>query len=310
MDWIYLDTKTVDSPAFQSAEPVEQATWLKLLRWCVGQENSGRIGGARGFSERTWLKLAGVTLTEVEQVCALWSWRGEDLLVAFYPLDKEELIKRNRALGSKGGKTRAVNQQRNQIPSEFQAPASSVNQAPASSEFQATAWPDGSSISEPSANPTASTEKSRVEENRVEGGGSAPALDQEPHIPTWQEFVAAFVVDGIPEEWLERQFDWFEENRSWLAPHGQLKDWRRIVRRRWSQDRATWKPSGAPSGNGLEKKSAASPAQQLYAVDKQLAEVRARLQQAHELDVLPLRADVELEKVLEKKRRELEGGNS
>ena len=89
MEWINVHVSVLDSAEFKSAEPVQQATWLKLLRFCCGQENGGVIEKAAALGDRQWQSLVCATLEEVQQTCGLWSWNEGDLEVNFYSFDHE-----------------------------------------------------------------------------------------------------------------------------------------------------------------------------------------------------------------------------
>lgn len=104
MNWININTATLDSESFLGAEPSERATWLCLLRYCCGQENGGIIIGARSWKDRKWQQLVRVTIKEVLSSCDLWTWDGDNLTVSFYPTDKETEVQTNRANGAKGGR--------------------------------------------------------------------------------------------------------------------------------------------------------------------------------------------------------------
>jgi len=62
VEWLNIHTSTLDSEAFMCSEPVDQATWLKLQRYCIGQENGGVIRGAKGWTDRQWQHLVRATL--------------------------------------------------------------------------------------------------------------------------------------------------------------------------------------------------------------------------------------------------------
>jgi hypothetical protein len=104
MIWLNLKTTTLRSPEYAGSEPVQRATWLNLLAYCCEQENGGKIEGCGGWKDRQWQQTLGVTLAEVQDVCALWHWEGETLCVAFYPTDKQEEVKAKRDAGKRGGK--------------------------------------------------------------------------------------------------------------------------------------------------------------------------------------------------------------
>ena len=99
MEWLNIHTRTLDSPEFVGSEPVDRATWLCVLRYCIGQENGGRIEGATEWSDRQWQQIVRVTKAEIERPCALWRREGRDLSVSFYPLDKQTEIQAKREAG-------------------------------------------------------------------------------------------------------------------------------------------------------------------------------------------------------------------
>ena len=77
MNWLNINTSTLDSAAFLSSEPAAQATWLKLQRYCIGQENGGVIRGAKTWTERQWQNLVRVTRKDVlPRIRALEMGRG------------------------------------------------------------------------------------------------------------------------------------------------------------------------------------------------------------------------------------------
>ena len=104
MDWINLHTKVLDSPEVVGAEPVDRGTWLMLLRYCIGQENGGRIEDCAGWKDRKWQQLARVTLAEVRRETDLWAWDGKDLVVWGYPADKEREVQVKREIARHNGK--------------------------------------------------------------------------------------------------------------------------------------------------------------------------------------------------------------
>lgn len=121
MNWINLNTATLDSEEFLGAEPEQRASWLCLLRFCAGQENGGRIEGAKSWTDRKWQQVVRVTQREISTDCELWSWEGEDLIVTFYPAEKEQEVRQKREAGSKGGRPRKT-QALVQAEAEAEAP--------------------------------------------------------------------------------------------------------------------------------------------------------------------------------------------
>lgn len=112
MEWLNLHASVLDSPEFVGEEPVNQATWIKLLRFCMGQENGGRISQCREWADRKWQQLIRVTEDEVTTESALWRWDGADLIVWEYPLDKEREVRANRENGRRGGRPKRKTDQK------------------------------------------------------------------------------------------------------------------------------------------------------------------------------------------------------
>lgn len=103
MDWINIHTSTLDSPEFVCCDPTRRATWLMVFRFCAGQENGGRIVGAKAWGDTTWQQMARVRLREVRAESTLWGWDGDDLILLFYPTEKECEVREKRRGGTLGG---------------------------------------------------------------------------------------------------------------------------------------------------------------------------------------------------------------
>lgn len=108
MDWLNLHTKELDSPEVIGAEPIDRGTWLMLLRYCIGQENGGRIDACGTWKDRKWQQLVRVTLAEVKRESELWTWETNDLVVTHYPSEKEKIVQTKREIarvnGTNGGR--------------------------------------------------------------------------------------------------------------------------------------------------------------------------------------------------------------
>ena len=104
MNWINIHTDTLRDSIFIGAEPLERATWICLLGWSCTQENGGVIEGCRNWSDRRWQQTCGVTQEEVENGHDLFNFKGDDLIITYYPIDHEKTIKARREGGKKGGR--------------------------------------------------------------------------------------------------------------------------------------------------------------------------------------------------------------
>lgn len=104
LDWLNLHISVLDSPECLRCDPVRRATWIWLLRYCIGQENGGTILGCKAWGDTTWQQMCRVRLKEVTATSPLWLWKGDDLLVAFYPVEREAEVQAKRAAGKRGGR--------------------------------------------------------------------------------------------------------------------------------------------------------------------------------------------------------------
>jgi hypothetical protein len=97
--------KTLRSPEFIGSDPPCRATWLCLMGYCAETENGGRVIGCRGWKDRKWQQICGVTLREVLAETDLWTWDGDDLLVTHYPIDAETNLRTKREIARTNGQT-------------------------------------------------------------------------------------------------------------------------------------------------------------------------------------------------------------
>lgn len=139
MNWLNLNIQTLDSENFLGSDPTDRATWLCLLRYCIGQENGGVIADCLEWGDRKWQQLVRVTKKEAERKCDLWGWSEGTLTVWGYPSDKEGEIqqKRDRAKtnGAKGGRPKKTEVETEvETDKETKEKPTSVNSAKAEGE--------------------------------------------------------------------------------------------------------------------------------------------------------------------------------
>ena len=105
MNWLNIHTDTLRSEEYLGAEPVERATWLNLMAWCVSQENGGVIEGASMWGERKWMQVCGITKAEATLVSKLFKIGSDgNMVVSLYPSEKEEEVKAKREVARENGK--------------------------------------------------------------------------------------------------------------------------------------------------------------------------------------------------------------
>lgn len=226
MEWLNIHTSTIDSPEVGAAEPQDIGTWLKLLRYCAGQENGGRIRGAKEWPERLWLFGVKVTAADVQRECDLWTWQGADLLVEFYPKQKESEVRAKRKGGTKGAHSRWSEKK----------PASTLA-------------PYGSPMPEamPSAKPQANGSPIHMSDAEGEGKGKGKEYTHTPGArgltPDWAEVEAFAQAAGVDVPFAR---DWFERKVNSLT-HGfaTLVDWRADLLPYWRRNGAGQKSPAA-----------------------------------------------------------------
>ena len=103
MNWLNIKTSDLSSPEYIGSEPVSRATWLSVMGYCAVQENSGVIRNCKGWADRQWQQICGITCAEIEASKLLMTWRGNDLVVSFYPIDQQEKYRNKRKAGKTGG---------------------------------------------------------------------------------------------------------------------------------------------------------------------------------------------------------------
>lgn len=292
MEWINLHTSTLDSVEFKSAEDREVGVWLRLLRYCCGQENGGCIAGARKWSERQWLALVGVDRSQLLEPnhhdapdCKLWSWEGDDLTVEFYPRKRESEIRAKRRGGKVGAHSRwkAAKDPSNPAPSIASPPPD--NGSPNGSPIH---QPEDESMTElMRKNKSKGKEKSKEKENpphpplakAPEGGGGeevsgrwaeAPSVDEVfAHAAQWPGDMAR-MVPTIQEDWVPEFLKKMDGRREWPG------NWRRAMESEWRAAWRCWRMPGAPGKTQAVSPSVVAVGQQqrLGGLKRELREVK------------------------------------
>ena len=103
MEWINLHSSVLGAPEFLLSTETERGTWLCLLGYCCTQENGGKIVGAKGWPAAAWPQICRVASKSVTRASALWAWDGEDLVLRYYPIEKETEVQAKREAARSGG---------------------------------------------------------------------------------------------------------------------------------------------------------------------------------------------------------------
>jgi hypothetical protein len=160
MEWLNLHTSILDSPAVIGSDPIDRGTWLMLLRYCIGQENSGIIRDCREWKDRKWQQVVRVTLAEVENISDLWKWEGNDLHVSHYPIEKEAEIQHLRHIGKQSTPAKAKAARSN--GKNGGRPAKTQHET----QRKPNTKPNGKTQEEPNGNPTETQQKTHRREGK------------------------------------------------------------------------------------------------------------------------------------------------
>lgn len=105
MQYLSVELRLLRSEEFASAEPSQQATWLKLLAYCADQENGGMVRDALKWRDRE-CAILGFARSDLDQPCGLWTFKLGHLYVFGYSLRHEQSVVAKRKGGVKGSRRR------------------------------------------------------------------------------------------------------------------------------------------------------------------------------------------------------------
>ena len=306
MEYLNVHSTTLRSEAYSDASKAQRGVWLTLMAFCAAQENGGRIRNCGQWDDRKWIRQADVTLEEIREACALWAFRTNedttsDLIIEFYPKDKEAMVKHNRRIGKTGGRASAAkrSESRATLSGQASGQASACDSAPTERKGK-----EGNGIEGRDRSGSGESGSEGVEDGP--SGAEIPSDDDVLAFALAYRDLARGILGGIPEAYALDWLAWRCSPKAGPFP----QDWRADLRRRFT---ASWirDPSALAAGpEGAQKKNApksgASAAQQIFAIDQELREVEGRLHDAHELNQPGDPADRRRVEELKKLRRELE----
>jgi hypothetical protein len=218
VEFINLHTSVLDNEILATADDGPRSTWLHLLRYCIGQENGGRIEGAAKWPERKWLLLCRVAQSATQVATELWSWDDDTLVLWGYPLDKQKEVRAKRKAAQ------ATNRKRWQNGS--QSGSLSDKQSDNKSDT-------------PSATPSATPSDSGREGNGREDKEGMEGKVAKPSLSDVLEYAREI---SLIEFEAERFFDHYQANGWKQSGRGRppIKDWRAALR--------NWKRRGGEFG--------------------------------------------------------------
>jgi hypothetical protein len=203
--------------------PVQQSTWMKLFRYCAGQENGGRIRDCLAWPERKWQQVVRVSSREILRKCQLWAFDDSDLILEFYPKEKEIEIKAKREAGIETQK---------KLKAQHKAPNNPELSAELSAELRGKGIGIGNGI----------------------GNGSVKEVTPPTNHPSVEEAIAYFkqagsdyTTDEIRSAW--HTFEATNIDGFWYFGKKRVGDWRSAMEARMADERIFQKKN-SPSKNG------------------------------------------------------------
>ena len=215
MDWINIHRTTLSTEEFLGCDPVQRATWLCLLAYCVDQENGGTIRDAGAWGDRRWQQIIRVTKAEAQDKCPLWSWDGLDLTVWAYPIEKEIMVQQKPGAGRLGGsaKTQAKTQAAKQN--------GSLGGRPISASLDSMPTPERNN---PSTNPSINPSKTQAETQRNRNR-KGKEIEQPPIVPLEQKSKSPPTEQEVLDHCKAKHPDWHESGVIDLYRHYVATDW-------------------------------------------------------------------------------------
>jgi len=106
MKYVSYETNLTRNNDFIDAKPAQIGAWFRLMTYCAETENGGEISHCQQWSDKKWLATCGLTRKEVMTKNPLLRWRGDTLIVAFYPVENEERVREMSESGRKAANAR------------------------------------------------------------------------------------------------------------------------------------------------------------------------------------------------------------
>jgi len=275
MTYLNIQTTVLRHDAMTDATSAQKGVWLTLMGYCVEQENGGRIRGVFAWNEIKVAKALGVAKTELLEASPLWSQKGDDLELEFYPREKQRIVQAKR----KSAHAAAIARWANRAKPEPSSDASEESEHPS----------DNASVIGSVDGMRKGMEEKRREENGIsplpplgEAAGSeqletvvgAEVPGDEEVIAwckAWPGDMARAIPAGIPDGYALNWLAWRHSPSAGPWP----PQWRDDLQRRFVRDWLQCDPrargmAGASNGNGRPE-FRNLPAQ-IRAIEQELAE--------------------------------------
>lgn len=209
MEWINLHHSVLNSEEFIDSEPTERATWFCLLGYCCIIETGGIIEGAKQWKDRKCQQMLKVTREELDSDTLLWEWDGDDLVVAFYPIEQEKKIMGKRKAGKIGGLRSG------------ETKSDAAKRREEAKNKQSTSKPQADSTSKPQAKDNVTV--------TVTGTGRESVTERKDRAGSLKELSDFCLSLDLITEDAEYLWDHWEAN-DWKIKNKAIRDWKVTVR--------------------------------------------------------------------------------
>lgn len=250
MNWLNLEMSVLENEAFGAAETAVLGTWVRLMRYCCVQENGGRIPGAKTWEPRKCVHLLRLEPAEMQQKSELWTWKGDDLVVLYFPEKNFAKVKRLRALGKKAAESR------------WRKPHTSSS-APSIPPAVPPAIPNGTPSGLPSAmrnsNSKGKSKDKDKSKGKSKGKGSVPVGTDGPKPHALAEVISFFGSQSAPPELASKFFRHYNASGWRLGNGNPVASWQSSAEKwigDWKEDVAK---KSATGGAGVEPFDASQP---------------------------------------------------
>jgi hypothetical protein len=229
MEWLNIHSSTLSSDEFLDSPADDQAAWVLISSYCANQENGGRITGAKLWDDQKCMRALKVPRDRLKDQAFLWSWEGDDLLIAFYPIEQEEILRKKRGGAALGGRLRG---------------------AQLKAQAQATKPDDAKAEGEPMAKGLLKRKgregKGKKGNGRVRESGSLSGVSGS-DVPSEADVRAWATSSGVDPDFALQKRAEVCERHGWFQ-NGRLIDWQSRFKRFWESDRSQWEAFRKKSG--------------------------------------------------------------
>lgn len=227
MNWINLYLPVLRNEAFGCADNEQLGIWLRLATYCFDQENGGKVRGAHDWASRKCQHLLTLDRADLDKKSELWAWKGKDLVLHYFPKDKQKLVQDKRQQASEAAHARWEK-------------ARGAKGASASADAHADAHADAL---RPALRK--GKDKDKEKDKKKGKGKAAPAAAAFIH-PSLSEVISFFAEQNAPAELATEFFNNYQAN-GWVQASGvAIADWR-AQGRKWVD---TWRAEGAKKSPG------------------------------------------------------------